>query len=278
MTFDPAGKEGIRVFSYGGGVQSNAVLLLQIEGQLDYDAFVFANVGDDSENPETLDYVQNIMQPYAAQHGIEIHEARKVLRDGRKESLYKYAQRTKRSIPIPARMGGNGAPGHRTCTTDFKIKVVDKWIKAQGVAWAAVGLGISWDESDRMRGMDWHDRHGKRKFGFWKRREYPLIDMRLRRSDLREIYDRHDLPIPPKSSCWFCPFHKHYEWLDMRRDAPALFNKAVEFEADLNQKRVALGRDRVFLHQKLVPLDQAVGLQLSLFDDDSQCDEGYCGV
>src|ERR671910_1536926 len=39
-----------RVVSYGGGVQSNALLELAAQGRIDYRTFLFANVGDDSEH------------------------------------------------------------------------------------------------------------------------------------------------------------------------------------------------------------------------------------
>ena len=60
------------IFSFGGGVQSTAVLVLQAQGKLNYDEFVFANVGDDSENPETLEYVNRYSKPFAAAHGIRL--------------------------------------------------------------------------------------------------------------------------------------------------------------------------------------------------------------
>ncbi len=46
----------MRVISYGGGVQSTALLVLANRGEIRYvDAALFANVGDDSEDPDTLD-------------------------------------------------------------------------------------------------------------------------------------------------------------------------------------------------------------------------------
>lgn len=41
----------MRVFSFGGGVQSTAVLVLSAHGVLPYKQFIFSNVGDDSEHP-----------------------------------------------------------------------------------------------------------------------------------------------------------------------------------------------------------------------------------
>lgn len=44
----------IRSVSYGGGVQSTALLVLAAQRRIDYPLFLFANVGDDSENPATV--------------------------------------------------------------------------------------------------------------------------------------------------------------------------------------------------------------------------------
>ena len=35
-------------------------------------------------------------------------------------------------------------------------------------------------------------------------------------------------PVPPKSSCWFCPFHLSEQWVELRAKHPALFEHALE--------------------------------------------------
>ena len=39
----------LRSFSYGGGVQSTAALVLACRREIDFPLFIFANTGDDSE-------------------------------------------------------------------------------------------------------------------------------------------------------------------------------------------------------------------------------------
>lgn len=268
----------VRVFSFGGGVQSHAVMVLQAQKLImPYDAYVFANVGNDSENPETLEYIEKYTKPFAAAHGIKFEEVQKVRRGGEKDTLVSFIDRTERSIPIPARMS-NGAPGNRTCTTEFKIRVVDKWIKKNNFTHAIVGLGISIDEFSRMREEAWTDRQGKRKHGFWKRREHQLIDLRISRHKCVDIIVNAGLPVPPKSSCFFCPFTRRAEWIEMKRNAPALFEEAVRIENAINAKRGLSPKDRVYLHADVVPLVQAVGNQPRLFTDEimDTCESGYC--
>jgi hypothetical protein len=78
----------LRTFSYGGGVQSTAALVLAAEGKIDFNIFLFANTGDDSENPKSLVYVREVAMPYAAAHGIALHELQRHTRDGQPETLY----------------------------------------------------------------------------------------------------------------------------------------------------------------------------------------------
>lgn len=264
----------LEVFSYGGGVQSTAALILAAQGKINYRVFLFCNVGEDSEHPETLRYVREIASPYAQTHGLTFIHLQKTRRNGEVESIYQRLTRPEsRSIGIPVRMS-NGAPGNRTCTVDFKILVVARWTKQHGATKetpAMVGLGISLDEFQRMR-TDSGIAH--------ERLAYPLIDLRLDRSACIEIIRQAGLPVPPKSSCWFCPFHTMQVWQHMRQEQPDLFEKAVKLEQSINARRLHLGRDEVWLCRKLKPLDKATTdhVQTSLFDDDPPCESGYCFV
>ncbi len=265
----------VKVFSFGGGVQSTAALVLAAQGRIDYRTFLFCNVGDDSENPATITYVTEIAKPYAQQHGIDLIELQKHNRAGKVQTIYGEMMRSDISmIGIPAYLPGK-VPASRDCTVAFKVRVVDRWLHAQGAGvkgdHAVVGLGISMDEFQRMRdsGVE------------WKKNEYPLIDLRLSRQDCVNIIERAGLPIPPKSSCWFCPFHRRSQWQEMRTHEPALFKKAVELEEHINRKRMKHGRDLMWLTSALKPLSQVTTdlIQGSLLDDeDAQtCDSGgYC--
>lgn len=274
----------IRVFSYGGGVQSFTTLALQAHGRLPrpYDVFIFANVGNDSENPDTLEHMHNVAIPFAEQHQIPLVITQKKLRDGSEDTLLKFIQRTKRSVPIPAYMQ-NGAPGNRSCTAEFKIKVVDKWLKTHEYTHATIGLGFSTDEARRAVGkpQDWVNQYNKRPIGFWKRFEFPLMQMFLNRAQCHNILRGFHLPIPPKSACWFCPFTSRGELIERKKHNPALVQNAAILESIINRKRNAIGRDRVYLHRDTVPFLNAIPDQISMLDvfaDDLDCGTGYCGL
>ncbi len=262
----------IRTFSYGGGVQSTAALVLAAQGKIDFPIFLFANVGDDSENPNTLRYLNEYARPYAAANGIELHELRHIRRDGGEETLYKKLTRQgSRSTGIPIYLEGAGAPGRRSCTSEFKIRRIAVWQRRHGATRndpAITGLGISIDEYQRMRTDSGIPTQVL---------TYPLIDLRLTRQDYHGIIADAGLPDPDESSCWFCPFHTLPKWQRMKRTEPAQFEKACGLEKTLSERSESLGRGKVFLTRKLRPLDQVVGDQLDMFDDtDDACESGYC--
>jgi hypothetical protein len=277
---------GLRVVSHGGGVQTTALLVLAAQGDLDYQTFLFANVGDDSEHPGTLRYLREIAMPYAAAHGITIHELHRVKRDGSIETIYGRMTRPgSRSLPIPVRMGDSGAPGTRTCTSDFKIKVIGRWLKAHGATAddpATIAVGLSVDEIERVNNRRSQD---------YETLIYPLLGPLagarpplttaepLRRTDCERVIRAGGLPVPGKSACWFCPFQRPDRWQDMRRRDPQMFASAAQLEAQLIERRTILGRDPVYLTRFGKPLAEAIPagqLTLDGLDDDPHCDNGWC--
>lgn len=265
----------IRSFSFGGGWQSTAALVLAARGELDFPLFLFSNVGDDSEHPGTLAYIKSHAAPFATAHGIELVTLHKVMkRTGEQRTLYQDLTRPgSRSLNIPVRMS-NGAPGTRSCTADWKIKVIGDELKRRGATAdnpATVGIGISVDEIGRVN---------NRRTEPYEQIEYPLLDLRIRRADCPGIIRSAGLPVPPKSSCWFCPMHRPSAWSDMRRENPDLFDRACRLETLLNNRRTELGKDPVWLTRFNAPLAEVIRndtpLPMDFDDTDAACDSGHC--
>ncbi|MFJ1994222.1 phosphoadenosine phosphosulfate reductase [Streptomyces asiaticus] len=212
----------LRSFSFGGGWQSMAALVLAARGELNYRTFITVNVGDDSENPGTIRYLHQYAMPFAAEHGLELVVVDHVMkRTGEVRTLYQDLTReSSRSLKIPIRMS-NGAPGTRSCTGQFKIKVIGRELKRRGASGqrpATVGIGITLDEIHQAntRRCDPHERI-----------EYPLLERGIRQSDCARIIRSAGLPVQLKSACWFWPFHRPEAWQEMRRTQPELFAGGV---------------------------------------------------
>lgn len=65
----------------------------------------------------------------------------------------------------------------------------------------------------------------------------------------------------------------------MRLHRPDLFQKSVDLEHLLFERRDLLGKDRLYMTGRLKPLDVAVpegAEQLEMFQGDEACTSGYC--
>lgn len=162
----------VNIFSSGGGVQSTAVLVLSAQGKIDYPVHVFANVGERSESPKTIQYVRDVIRPYAERQGIEWVEVRKVDRHGNPVDLRTFAENSPHTNPLPMRMAGSGSPGRRSCTSEWKVAPVAKHLRtllppslradwrrhSQNRDFAPTPLElIGWQDMPRFKGrsLDW---------------------------------------------------------------------------------------------------------------------------
>lgn len=271
----------VRAISYGGGVQSTALVVLAAEGIIDFHTALFSNVGDDSEYPATLDYVRNTAVPWGREHGVAVYELRKYMirgdRAGELDTVYsRLVNPNLRGISIPVWMSRGGTT-NRACTVDYKINIVGRWLKEHGATKknpATVAIGISTDEWQRAR--------SKSTLPF-EDMVYPLLDLGYNRNDCEHIIKDAGLEVPPKSSCYFCPFHSVQKWAELKRDDPDLFEKSVELELIINSKRDKAGKDRVYLTRYGKPLSDVITVAEpehlesdDWLDESGACDSGYC--
>lgn len=260
--------------SYGAGVQSTAMLVLAAQRKIKPRLFIFANVGNDSEHPASLDYLTDHAHPYALANGIELVEVQKVWKRGelagQTDTLRQALDRGERSIPF--RREKDGPPMNRSCTSNYKTDPVRDELRRRGASAdepANIALGISVDEIERAKpGIDPRNPI--------QNKVYPLLDLGLRRVDCMRIIADAGLPVPPKSSCYFCPFHSIEAWTLLRADRPDLFAQAVELEAQMNRSDPA-GRP-VFLTRKGRPLGDVVDGNQGTFDGMDACDSGWCNT
>lgn len=267
----------LTIISYGGGVQSTAMLILANRGELagyEPTAAVFANVGDDSEMPATVEYVRSWAEPVSA---IPVIEVQKTTRDGTSQTLYsRLLSGTKNGrvsdlIPLYT---PEGVPMSRGCTADHKIRPIGKWLKANGATAetpATVCIGISTDEIHRVN---------RKRAEAYENPVYPLIELGLDRSRCAQLIEEAGWPNPGKSSCYFCPFHRPQMWAEMRRDEPQLFDLAADLEAHMNRRRIEQGREAFYLTRFGKPLPEAIPEAQEMLPgfgaEWPSCDEGAC--
>ena len=259
----------VQVWSCGGGVQSAAIGALIVQGRLPRpDLAVIADT--ERERSSTWAYFDSVLKPELARVGVDIVRVRKSDygapdiwqgadgntismpvfftqqvdinepddEDEDDDSLLLFAEpRTPREPQLVTKI--SRAPGY--CSNEWKGRVVDRWLRAQGVkkSEAVIWLGISLDEIRRVRAGNYR---------------YPLInDVPMRRTGCLHLIGSMGWPEAPKSSCWMCPNRRNVEWVDMRDNWPEDWTKAVKMDYELRERD-----PNVFLHDSGLPLDLAL--------------------
>jgi 3'-phosphoadenosine 5'-phosphosulfate sulfotransferase (PAPS reductase)/FAD synthetase len=271
----------LQVLSFGAGVQSTSMFLMSVNGFLKkVDHVIFADTGFEP------DYVYKQVErceKIAKDNDIEFHTVRADFKDSH-ENIYTHTieatkGNTSRYSGFPMYMKKGFI--RRQCTNDFKIQPIRKKIRellglkkgqrARKEILVDQWIGISMDEIQRTR----------RNRDVWINNYYPLIEKNLNRNDCLNWIKENNLPIPKKSACINCPYHDNKTWLDMKKNRPDDFAKAVEIDYAVREaESLKYPFDvELYTHRSLQPLDKVEfdpnKDQLDMFDE--EC-EGICGI
>lgn len=267
----------MNVISLGVGVQSSAIALMAMKGEIRPrpDLIVFSDPG--WETKATYQYARWLKRTLET-GGMKVIYTNN---GNIKNDLLKAAKWGTRVASLPYfTLSAEGDTGivMRQCTSEYKINGVRKAIKqyrgfktSRGFADKEIKLwmGISTDEIQRVKPSQER----------WIENIYPLIDKGMSRMDCMSWLERNGYPVPPKSSCIGCPFHSDRTWLEMKRHDPESWKDAVEVDKAIRKMPKIKGQ--VFLHRSCKPLDQVELNENQLeFDFDgfgNEC-EGFCGV
>lgn len=247
------------VISLGAGVQSTAMALMAQEdrwGDMP-DLAVFADTGWE---PRAVYEHLAWLRPRLAMP-IEVVSAGNI----RDDSL---SGGRCASMPLHVlNLDGEKGQLRRQCTKEYKLAPIRRRLRALGYVSVEMWLGISWDESRRMKpsGLQWIENR------------WPLVEHRLTRADCLEWLRERGYPEPAKSACIGCPYLDNARWFDLRENRPAEWADAVEVDRAL--RRLPGIDGETFLHPQLVPLSEAVldPADVGQMSFDAEC-EGMCGV
>ena len=247
----------IQIWSSGGGVQSTAIAVLIAQGKLPKpDIAVIADTGREAHS--TWYYLDHYVRPLLEKVGVTIHRVHK--RRYAKVDLYRNDHLL---IPAFTTLNAKGKlPGW--CSGEWKREVVKRFCRKQfgDKAKFTTWYGFSTDELRRV----------KVTLGKWQG-SYPLINLRLSRSDCIALVESAGLPTPPRSSCWMCPNRSDAEWQDLKQHAPLDFLSAVNLE-----RRLQIHDPDIWLHSSCQPLSNVTFGEGSVDSLKSLCDSGMCFV
>ncbi len=236
------------MISLGAGVQSSALLLMAVEGELgrlgEPHLAIFADTG--WEPVAVYEWLRFLRLP-ARKAGIEVatvsagNVRNDVLAAARGEGG-SFA-----SMPLYVRNpDGSGSILRRQCSREYKITPVRHELRRREIDSAEMWLGISTDEIERQKPSNVQ----------WVANRHPLIELQMSRRDCAAWLTDHGYPEPPKSACIGCPYTDDHRWFEMRERRPEEWLDAVE--VDRQVRRLPRIDGDVFLHRSLVPLEFAV--------------------
>ena len=190
------------VVSYGGGVNSTALVIFLIQKEFPLDHVVFADTGN--EMPETYAYL-NIIKRHLDDVGVPLNIVH--VKSG--ESL---SDRCLRRRVIPSEMW-------RWCTRDMKVTPIHAFYRTLK-AHIYQYMGIDYGEVHRMKPARVD----------YVTNLYPLVDYKIGRDECVDIIKKAGLAVPVKSGCHMCPFNNMARWTDIYKKHPDLYRLAMKIE------------------------------------------------
>jgi hypothetical protein len=268
----------IRVLSFGAGVQSTTLLRMMIHNEVERaEHVIFADTG--WEPLAVYDHLK-AMQIECENADMQFHVVSGGnIRDDSLNADHRFA-----SMPLHV-LGKNGKPAiaRRQCTNEYKLKpLLNKQREIAGLKSGQRNkqhlittiIGISWDESQRMRDAAFS----------WIKNEYPLVNMKMTRRDCLAWNEKNGYALPPRSACLGCPYHSNNEWRNIKDNDPLGWADVIDFDERIRSDEAISQRlfeGRAYLHPKRIPLVE-VDLrteedrgQLNMFE--MEC-EGMCGL
>lgn len=233
--------------SFGGGVNSTAILLGFYELGIKPDLITFSDTG--GELPITYKHVQDVSEWCESVNFPKINIVRYA-----KETL---EQECHRRETLPSL-----AFGFKTCSQKHKRQPQEKfynslpkckeiWKRKEKIVYC---IGYDFDEWHRIR------EYNDKKYENY----YPLVEWGWNRTMCENKVKEYGFTAH-KSSCFFCPAMKKYEVLNLKNEYPEHFKRALAIEAQAEKKTVK-GLGRNWSWQELATADDN---QLKLFDEDS---------
>lgn len=234
------------VASFGGGVNSTAMLIGMHERGERVDLILFADTG--GEKPHTYEHILT-MTHWLVERGMP-----PITTVSREAETLESDCLKRKALP-------GVAYGVKSCSDHFKMRPQRDYLKAHGIVPTVKLIGFDAGEAYRAKEIE-----GNR---------YPLIEWDWARDECVEAITRAGLPQPGKSSCFFCPNMKKPEIFLLRQQYPDLATRAVAMEKNAELTAVK-GLGRSFAWGDLYEADDR---QAKMFPESRvpQCDVCYDG-
>lgn len=212
----------MRYLAYGAGTDSTGILAGWLERGLQesepIDLIVFADTGN--ERPHTYEFLETHLRPWLAKHGFP--DLSIVRKGGRQETLEENCLR-KQMLP-------SLAYGLKGCSHKFKVEPQEAFANKHP------GCREAWKRGELVEKLIGYEFREERRWRRAKREDdkyeyrFPLVEWQWNRPEAQAAILRVGLPLPGKSSCFFCPASTLPELEQLRSEYPVLFHRALALE------------------------------------------------
>lgn len=248
----------MKILSCGAGMQSTALALIscaQAQGKTQirypqvprYDAVIYCDLGiEPAWVPEQVRFIERACKD----SGIPFYILQS---DLYWDYMENFGNSRVSAMPFWT-MDENGKPGRigrRSCTVDYKIIMIQKFVRTYLLGYrprqhlraediGAHELHIGFSKEEASRSFPSQHKMFQNKF--------PLIEMGWERKDTYR-YNLEEWGLDSKASaCLICPFHKNYFFQHIKHHFPADYASVVRFDDMLEERQPRSHiRNRVFL-------------------------------
>ena len=251
----------MNIVAYGGGTNSTAMLIGMHRQGIPVDLILFADTG--CEQPHTYAFLP-VMGQWLIEHGMpKITTVRYTDGNGNRLTL---EQECLRSGTLPSL-----ACGYKKCSQKHKIGPQDKfcnnhppcrrtWARGEKIV---KFIGYDADEERRRTNAYAHDIQDTK-----YRKEYPLIDWGWGRGECVAAIRQEGLPLPGKSSCFFCPSMRRSEIRTLYHIHRDLYNRAIAIEDGAKSSLISVeGLGRSWSWRDFVEADKNQTALCALFPE-----------
>ena len=219
------------VLCYGAGTNTTAMIVGLAARNITPDLIVMADTG--AERPHTYAHIE-LMQEFLRMIDFpKITIVKKVDKNGDVLTLEDNLLKQK-ALP-------SVAYGFKTCSQKYKTQPVDKFLNNHPDAIAAWKRG---EKITKLIGFDADEAHRAKDYDDAKYKvEFPLIEWGWGRDECISEIKKEGLPLPSKSSCFFCPNMRPHEIMELNALYPHLAERALRMEANAELTTIkGLGR------------------------------------
>ena len=263
----------LRILSLGWGVQSWTLAAMAALGEIPMPDYA-VHADTTHEMAGTYAHAEK-WTPWLEEHGVKVRTVKNPNTSVIRKEWKVATGGSAFLVPAYARNLSTGKLGavNRQCTNHWKIKPIRHFvrthIKNPRSGLVEMMMGISLDEWHRMKPADVK----------YITNIYPLVDKRIRRSDCITWLEQHELDVPDKSGCTFCPYNNIRRWKQIKSRGGADWDEALKTDLEIRDARPGYA---FFVHNKGIPLEEAVRIPedygAKQMEMDIPCDSGHCFV